>query len=90
MVVVVIVVAVNVRVSLSGSVAVTVPVTTPVVVLVLTDGVPATGAELEGAMVAVTFTFADPPWPSATVRVKVSESAAVDARAVVRADTVGV
>jgi hypothetical protein len=65
-------------------------VTTPVVVLVLTVGVPATGAELDGAIVAVTLTAFVPPCPSATVMLNVSVLVVVEIRAEARAVAVGV
>ena len=76
--------------SLSGSVALTLPVTTPVVAFAVTVGVPATGAEFDGAIVGVTVTVAEPPCPSEMVTVKESVFAVAEERAEVRAAAVGV
>ena len=53
--------AVNVNASLSESVALMLPLTTPEVGLTTMDGVDARGAELLGAIVAVTVTAREPP-----------------------------
>ena len=87
---VVAVATVNRSVSLSGSVAFTLPVTTPELALTLIVGAVARGAELLGAIVAVTVTAREPPYPSDTVIVKVSVTALVEERAEVRAAAVGV
>ena len=67
-----------------------VPVITPVVALVVIVDLPATGAELAGAMVGVTVAVVVPPCASEIVMVNGSVLAVVEDRAEVRAAGVGV
>ena len=78
----------------SGSVALTVPVTTPLPGSGWGTSTPmAAGPVLAAPMATLTGTSSTPPWPSSTVRVKLScrsSGPAVSAAAVWRAVSVGV